>query len=823
MVQVSYPGVYIQEVPSGVRTITGVSTSIGAFLGRASRGPINRPVRLFSFADFERSFGDPHPASDLAHAVSLFFNNGGTDCYVVRVARDASPAAVTIQNLAGQNVLVATAKADGRWGNTLRMEIDYRTANPDESFNLRVLFEEGGQVVQSESFTGLNMDPDSPRFAPRFVSGSSTLINLTLHAEVDIGGPNDLTNPGRSFDGFSQSRRPLGADDDAVRDNLDALLNTGPDAPRSRFEISVDGHPFVPVDIGPWSTAEVTAPTLTPMQIAERFEDRINTALDSVSPDANVEVTFSGDGVLRNMLTITADGGTSTRSSVRVRRASDRDLAEPLMLGIDQGGIEPVRFSNFRPAPTASILRVGNPNEPGTLGTLDTLAALAVEEIITLTINGEVIDLNVAPYIINTTGTATNPFIQSATDFSPITGEHDGVREKLRIIANAITNNPNLAYRAELWGYTLAIIATGGTLNEQPSAIATAPTAFEVDPMIANSEFLRNTRQYTLGTGGASGYSNSGADGSDGIVPLASTFEGSEVQQTGFYALDPVDLFNLMLIPRDEALDDAAMRGLWGRAAVYCKRRRAFLIIDSPTVWTNATSGLPDVVQDGSMIADLRGALGSAKDHAAVFYPRLRIKVDGIPRVTGAGGAIAGLMARTDANRGVWKAPAGIEAGLNAISGINVVLTDMQNGVLNKQGVNCIRVLPNGSMVNWGARTLDGDDDSGSEWKYIPIRRFALFIQESLYRGTRWAVFEPNDEPLWANLRLNINAFMFSLFRQQAFQGSSPQEAYYVRCDKTTTTQDDRNKGIVNIEVGFAPLKPAEFVVIKIQQMAGEL
>ena len=118
---------------------------------------------------------------------------------------------------------------------------------------------------------------------------------------------------------------------------------------------------------------------------------------------------------------------------------------------------------------------------------------------------------------------------------------------------------------------------------------------------------------------------------------------------------------------------------------------------------------------------------------------------------------------------------------------------------------------------------MDGDDDFGSEWKYIPIRRFALFLEESLYRGTKWVVFEPNDEPLWAKIRLNINAFMASLFRQQAFQGTSAQEAYYVRCDKTTTTQDDRNKGIVNIEVGFAPLKPAEFVVIKIQQIAGEL
>jgi hypothetical protein len=820
MVQLSYPGVYIQEVPSGVRTITGVSTSIGAFLGRATKGPIDRAVRLFSFADFERAFGEAHPAGDLAESVKLFFNNGGTDCYVIRVARNAAPASVVIENQASINVLVATAKASGRWGNTIRLQVDYATANPDETFNLRVIYEEGGLAVQTESFTGLSMDPTAPRFAPDFVTGSSGLVNLELHADVDAGGANDLTVIGNSFAGFSQSRRPLGTLAN-LRTTLNDLINPAVGTPRSRFEVSVDGTAYVPVDLAPWTTAQINA--ASSVDVRNRFQDRINTALDSVSPDANVAVTLASPASMANLLTVTSDGGTSTQASVRIRRAADRDLAEPLMLGVDQGGIEPVRYANFRPAPTATVLRVGNPATPGVLDTLNSLSATQVDQLATLTVSGEVIDLTVAPNNINTTGTATDRLFVSAAGYSPITGENDGVREKLRIIANAITNNANLPYRGELWGYTLALVATGGTLNEQPSAIATAPAVFDDNAAIANSEFLLNTRQYTLGSGGASGYSNSGTDGSDGIAPDVATFEGSEINQTGFYALEPVDLFNLMVIPRDEALGDTDMRTLWGRAAVYCKRRRAFLIVDPPTTWTNAATGLPDVVQDGTMIADLRGALGSAKDHAAVYYPRLHIRVSGITRVIGAGGAIAGLMARTDANRGVWKAPAGIEAGLNAISGVNVVLNDAQNGVLNKQGVNCIRVLPNGSAVNWGARTMDGDDDTGSEWKYVPIRRFALFLEESLYRGTRWAVFEPNDEPLWANIRLNINAFMFSLFRQQAFQGTSPQEAYYVKCDKTTTTQDDRNKGIVNIEVGFAPLKPAEFVVIKIQQIAGEL
>ena len=123
----------------------------------------------------------------------------------------------------------------------------------------------------------------------------------------------------------------------------------------------------------------------------------------------------------------------------------------------------------------------------------------------------------------------------------------------------------------------------------------------------------------------------------------------------------------------------------------------------------------------------------------------------------------------------------------------------------------------------WGARTLNGADVEASEWKYIPVRRFALFLEESLYRGTKWVVFEPNDEPLWSQIRLNVGAFMQSLFRQGAFQGLTPKDAYFVKCDGETTTQNDINNGIVNIVVGFAPLKPAEFVIIQIQQIAGQI
>ena len=180
------------------------------------------------------------------------------------------------------------------------------------------------------------------------------------------------------------------------------------------------------------------------------------------------------------------------------------------------------------------------------------------------------------------------------------------------------------------------------------------------------------------------------------------------------------------------------------------------------------------------------------------------------------------MIARTDSQRGVWKAPAGIEANLIGVSDLEVRLTDAENGELNPLGINCLRILPAAGRVVWGSRTMRGADILADQWKYLPVRRTALFIEESLYRGTQWVVFEPNDEPLWAQIRLNIRAFMHDLFRKGAFQGSTPKEAYLVKCDKETTTQYDINRGIVNIIVGFAPLKPAEFVILKIQQLAGQ-
>ncbi|MCL4849205.1 MAG: phage tail sheath subtilisin-like domain-containing protein [Acidobacteria bacterium] len=295
-------------------------------------------------------------------------------------------------------------------------------------------------------------------------------------------------------------------------------------------------------------------------------------------------------------------------------------------------------------------------------------------------------------------------------------------------------------------------------------------------------------------------------------------YEGSQANKTGLFALEKTDLFNLLCIPPDTR-HGTTLQAVYQTALAYCQLRRAMLIVDPPAAWTSAASA-----RDG-LDSDI-GLTGLAARNAALYFPRV-IQAD--PLLGGQldtfvpCGVVAGVFARTDTTRGVWKAPAGIDAALRGTQGLSVKLTDAENGLLNPLGINSLRAFPITGRVVWGARTLRGADLLADEYKYVPVRRLALYIEESLYRGTQWVVFEPNDEPLWAQIRLNVGAFMQNLFRQGAFQGSSPREAYFVKVDRETTTQNDINLGIVNIVVGFAPLKPAEFVVIKIQQIAGQI
>ncbi len=304
---------------------------------------------------------------------------------------------------------------------------------------------------------------------------------------------------------------------------------------------------------------------------------------------------------------------------------------------------------------------------------------------------------------------------------------------------------------------------------------------------------------------------------SDGLPLTLDDFIPRAVSETrGLYALERLDIFNILCIPpytspppgRDvePVLIDAA--------AQYCEQRRAMLIISAPSTWTSAKKAQDELA-----------ALDCGSKNAAIYFPQITqadpLRANRIGEFAPCG-AVAGIIARTDAQRCVWSVPAGAEATLRGVSGLNVSLTDAENRKLNSLGINCLRSFPAIGPVVWGARTLQGADAVASEWKFIPVRRTALYIEESLRRGLRWVAFEPNGAPLWTKISLSVGAFLHGLFEQGAFEGKTPAEAYFVKCDSETTTEEDINKGDVNLVIGFAPQQTAKFIILRLQLKSGQ-
>jgi hypothetical protein len=718
----------------------------------------------------------------MARYVKLFFLNGGTTCFVMRIANGAKPAFVTLKSEAKADALALTARNPGLLGNSIRAAVTYDTDQPEATFNLELFrwsTDASGNTVKSgsELWRNLSMNPTSPLYAEAFLTQNSALATASdLSAKA----------PGT---GFSQAGRVVdyGANFAAA---WKAILTPA----ACSFQMTVGANRAVTVDL----SSIIAAAPIDEAAFLGLLNPILVNALSGLPTPPVVTASFVAAPPRLH-------GGVDTPKWLRfasvgndvfISPAASNDLAIPLMLGTLQGGYEVGAWSASRPAPTGTTIV---PSQILGAAAGD-FAILAQGDITALNIAGTVI----SPLNFHTTANANDAmYVDGATTSS--NGSRDGIREKLRIIQQAVANiaaaTPAFTWTADIWGYRLAFRNTAGADNGVGVLGATGWTGFA-----AKTTDRENVRYYSLGNSGTGDFQTPGAPaGSDGGAPQASDYAAA------YPIIDrEVDLFNLMVLPSANGVDQ---KQLWSAASVFCQQRRAFLIMDPSTSWVDAQTA-------AAQVPNLR--IGVVKDYSAVYFPRLTINENGLSVNLGPSGAVAGVMARIDGSRGVWKAPAGIEADLRGISGLEKRFSDPENGLLNPQAINTLRIFPDGVVV-WGARTNFGSDSSPNDYKYVPIRRLALFMEESLYRGLKWVVFEPNDEPLWAQIRLNVGSFMHSLFMQGAFQGSKPNDAYFVRCDSETTTQDDRNKGIVNIWVGFAPLKPAEFVVLYLQQMAGQI
>jgi len=756
-VQLASPGVYIQEISSGVRTIAGVATSVAAFLGAARRGPINKATRIYSFADFERAFGGLAADSEMSYGVRQFFLNGGTDAWIVRVVKDAAPASRSLLNLTPIPVLTVTALDAGASGNGIQVRVDYATAFPDSTFNITFIRSSDGRA---EQYQNVSMNSADARYLPDLVNGVSQLVKISR----DV--------PGATLNGL-----PAGTSTSGTLADVQTLL----DATHTDFRVVVNGLP--PVTVSITLPADIAGGSAT-----QRLTALAAAIQAKVQAQAGGQAALSGFTCARsgnNLLMTSGTGGEF--SSVRVLAGSGKNAAGVLKLGVAAGGTEVDAVAGIRPAlmPDPATLTSG----AFAATDLDTLPD-ATHSSLRISLDGygpDVVDLG------NTAAAGAN-----------LAAKLVDMASRLQAAVRTLKpGNPAYANFTATATATSLVLASGSRGAGSSLAVSAAPA----NDIATGLHLLAGA---TLSAPPTDAFLNGGSETPYGTADIYPAFIGSRSQREGLYALEDADLFNILVLP---GITDP---GVLADAASYCEERRAFFIVDAP----------PAASDVAGMVAAASGTDLPKSDHAAVYFPWTKVAdplKNGKARLTPPSGTLAGLYARTDGSRGVWKAPAGTDANLAGVQSMAVPLTDGENGSLNPLGVNCLRTFPVYGAVSWGARTLRGADQMSSEYKYVPVRRLALYIEESLYRGTQWVVFEPNDEPLWAQIRLNIGAFMNGLFRQGAFQGSSPREAYLVKCDRETTTQDDINRGVVNILVGFAPLKPAEFVVISIQQLAGQI
>jgi uncharacterized protein len=765
----TYPGVYIEEIPSGVRTLTSVATSITAFIGFTSRGPVNRAVRIFSFADFEREFGGLALNSPLSYCVNHFFQNGGTEAYVIRVAENAAAASVTLgtAGAATTPTLAVNAISEGTWGNSLQIDVDYATSNPASLFNFGVtefIVQNGVRVPgRSEVFRNLSMDSLSTNYSVALINASSALVRVSRIAVAPPAPPAG----GTSVSGELGPAIPV--------------IPLGPAGYRFRYTLNGQG-PFdgqFPNSTAPAGPLAVALATLG---------NQIAGVINAQTPGA---VTAS---VVGNTISFNANTSATApreQSSIHFLDAPVDNVCQVLRLGLANGGVETDGAAYARPA------------QNGTLGTIATgVPPVLASATLTVAVN----DGTVGPVATSAALPVWGGAIPQPTTLAEFVGQINAA-----LTAGAVAT-PQLAGASAQVIDRTSIRIVPGTANPNFSFVLTGPLAV---PFNFGAAGARNVGRYAPGVGVTVLAQTIGLPGANGTAPATpGIITGSQALKTGMFALEDVDLFNLLVIP--EATGGPAMLPALTAAIAYCVRRRAFMIVDAPDSVTNRAQAE----------AWISGTTAPRSRNVAIYFPRIRERdplMPGVVRTSHVAGAMAGIYARTDAERGVWKAPAGISAVVIGATGLSYTLTDAENGTLNPLGLNCLRIFPVIGTVSWGARTGNGADALADEYKYVPVRRLALFLEESLYRGTQWAVFEPNDEPLWAQIRLNLGAFMHTLFAQGAFQGRTPRDAYFVKCDNETTTQNDINLGRVNIVVGFAPLKPAEFVVIQIQQIAGAI
>lgn len=872
------PGVFVEEKSSGVRPLEGVSTSTAGFIGVTAKGVPNKATFITTWRGFVTKFGDvSRDGPYLPYAVEQFFSNGGKRCYVVRALSDLSSrlAGVNLpsRETAGpaRNALRVDAKGKGAWANSLSVLVEDGSSNPTRAFRLVVL----NEGVPVEVFDDLSMDPNSDSHVETAVNDSSEYIEVSdlngavplangLPIQASVVSTNLLANPVPFVAGDTltlvvpdgQVVPPMALDTiaapitpDALAAaintawsafNLTAFITTAADpagAGRLRVRHNVAsfesyfsvgggatgaGRPLLgmagfaqgqgaaigaTVKSAVATTFAIPAGPANVLSFSVRGDvlpDIVLTAgaavpIDTVLADINAALATAAMGGLlrarreadRLVISTTNRGATDTRLVVAGGSAAAlnfRRLDGSVMgAGVDGLGRSEPAFVQ---------------NEPG---------PYTVEEgaNFSLTVNNGAAGADLAPLVINFTTGAAFPNLQlvSAEQLRDAINAAAAAAVPANQVAASVANGRVLIRQARRGAYYRMSLLDGLLSPNIRLKFNTETESGFADGDSASPYFRPG---FNIAAGANEARSLVGGD--DGSPVSNFDLIGTADRKTGMHALDDVTDVNFMAIPG--ATDPAVV----GAAIGYCGiRRDCFCIADAPGKRDRNTP-----VTEPVHVRDfMRNKVTPKNTYGALYYPWLQIADragagKNPKRYVPPSGFIAGLYARIDNQRGVWKAPAGTETGLVGAIGLEYSVTHSEQEILNPIGVNCIRQFADSGIVVWGARTCGTLTDP--EQRYIPVRRYTIYLRQSIYRGTQWAVFEPNDKPLWDQLKANIDDFMMGEFRKGALAGATPEAAFDVKCDAELNPESEVNAGRVNMEIAFAPLKPAEFVIIRISQ-----
>lgn len=765
-----HPGVYVEEIPSGSKPIEGVATSVAAFVGTTQRGPaanvLGTANLIQKLDDYKREYGDISGEDDaMGFAVQAFYLNGGKSAYICRlVGEDSEAASAGVNGEGGNPALILSASSEGAWGN----DLFFRILKPDPgalTFTVEAGFREDGEFQVEEAFRNLSMREADGNYAVAQINSGSSLLRAAVD---DAIGYSDATVTGAVLPAaathFSAAAWPL-----SLTLNLNGM---------GTEQVTLDAAAFaVPL------TGALDAD-------AASVAAEVQAAVRALGPDAAHQSFGCAYAAAQDRFILTApEDGSAARLDIP---------ASPLATRM---GIGPESRTRMTGGDIANPAPAGDFDDffSTTLGGLAQPMTLVIE--------------------IDNKGAQALSF--NAADIG-ISGDHQTEGD---IVARAIQNAVRAvdltipAYRDFACAYAgnRMILTSGSNQSPQPGLTVTGTMAAPLKLDGANATVAEG-RAVIQGTTDGVPVETLGLLGQGARLAGGAFHPPTAAEYADFYGtvLRKVRDANILLVPGQSWAADGSGNAILSQTLAHAEAmRNRMVLIDPP----------PGLELDQAATVDTMGLPTST--YSTLYYPWVRVanpfynaetNPTAARNITIAPSAFAaGMWSKIDGKRGVWKAPAGVETQLLGAAGLEFEVEDGEQDQLNPMGVNCVRKLPGYGRVIWGSRTLSTQADP--EWRYVPVRRTAIFIEQSIYNGIQWAVFEPNDFPLWGALRSNIGAFMNGLFRAGAFQGGTAKDAYFVRCGLgDTMTQADIDRGQVIVIVGFAPLKPAEFVIVRIQQ-----